>query len=94
MIFCQAYCFNFQSYQNNFFVKHIVPVLSLIMTAFLSIHKNIVRLLTWHSEVNKPKALKKKICEELMPITPHPKRWWNLCLSENKKKEIKLIFTE
>ena len=31
-----------------------------------------------------------------MPITWHPKRWWNFCMSEDEKKEkeIELIFTE
>ena len=29
-----------------------------------------------------------------MPITWHPKRWWNLCMSEDEKKEIEPIFTE
>ena len=29
-----------------------------------------------------------------MPTAWHPKRWWNFCVSEDKKKEIKLIFTE
>ena len=29
-----------------------------------------------------------------MPVAWHPKRWWKFCLSEDDKKEIKLIFTE
>ena len=32
--------------------------------------------------------------EELMPITWHPKRWWNLCLSDDEEKVIGPIFTE
>ena len=28
-----------------------------------------------------------------MPIAWHPKRWWNFCMSEDEKKEIKQIFT-
>ena len=27
-----------------------------------------------------------------MPITWHPTRWWNWCLPEDEKKEIKLFF--
>ena len=42
----------------------------------------------------KCKALKKMISEELMPIAWHPKRWWNFCLSEDKKKQIETLFIE
>ena len=34
------------------------------------------------------------ICEVLMPITRHPKRWWNFCMSEDEKKLLEPIFTE
>ena len=47
----------------------------------------ILRLLAWHIKFEKCKALKKKVSEELMPIAWHPKRWWNFCISEDKKKE-------
>ena len=40
------------------------------------------------------KALLKMISEELIPITRHPKRWWNFCVPEDEKKEIEPIFTE
>ena len=43
-----------------------------------------VRLLAWQNKFEKRKALKKK--EELMHIPWHPKRWWDLCLSEDEKK--------
>ena len=36
----------------------------------------------------------KKISEELMPIVCHPKRWWDVCMLEDGKKEIEPIFTE
>ena len=36
----------------------------------------------------------KKVSEELMPIAWHRERWWNICMSEDKKKEMKPIFTE
>ena len=29
-----------------------------------------------------------------MAVAWHPKRWWNFCMSEDKKKEIESIFTE
>ena len=36
----------------------------------------------------------KKISEELMPIAWHPRRWWNVYMSEDEKKEIEPVFTE
>ena len=42
----------------------------------------------------KRKAIKKELTEKLMPIAWHPKRSWNICVSEDGKKEIKPIFTE
>ena len=55
-----------------------------------------IKLLAWHTKFEKRKVLKKKISKKLMPIVVawHPKRWWSSCISEDKKKEIKLIFTE
>ena len=29
-----------------------------------------------------------------MLVAWHPKRWWNLCISEDEKKEMEPIFTE
>ena len=29
-----------------------------------------------------------------MSVAWHPKRWWGLCMSEDKKKEIDPIFTD
>ena len=51
-LFCHAYYFNFFSSRNS----------------FLSIHKNIVRLLVWHIISEKRKTLKKELNEELMTI--------------------------
>ena len=34
------------------------------------------------------------ISEESIPIVWHSKRWWNFCMSEDEKKEIKPIFTK
>ena len=35
----------------------------------------------------------KSLNEELIPIALHPKKWWNVCMSEDEKKQIELIFT-
>ena len=29
-----------------------------------------------------------------MPVAWYPKRWWNFCMSEDKKREIEPNFTE
>ena len=34
------------------------------------------------------------ICNELMPMAWHPKRWWDFWMTEDEKKEIELVFTE
>ena len=41
-----------------------------------------------HIKLEKRRALKKMVSEELMPIVWHPKKWWNFCISEDEKKEI------
>ena len=66
-------------------MKHIVLIISLIRTAFLS--SILSDFLPWRIKFEKRKALKKKISEELMPLAWHPKRWWNFCMSENEKKK-------
>ena len=35
----------------------------------------------------------KNLNEELIAIESHPKKWWNVCMSEDEKKQIELIFT-
>ena len=65
----------------SFFVKQIVLILSLIMTAFLSSilnSKNVQHL--------------KKSNEELIPVAWHPKRWQTFYVSEDEKKEKDSIF--
>ena len=39
-----------------------------------------IRLLAWHIKFEKHKALKD------LPIAWYPKRWWNICMSEDEKK--------
>ena len=53
-----------------------------------------VRLLAWHTKFKKNKAIKKELNEELMPVAWHPNRWWDWCVLEDEKKEIKPIFSE
>ena len=50
----------------------------------------------WLGIVNLKNAmhLKKKISEELIPTVWHPKRCWNFCILEDKKKETGPNFTE
>ena len=40
----------------------------------------------------KQKAQKAKIKKELMPITWHPSRYWDWCMSEDKKKEMEKLW--
>ena len=77
----------------------LVQVLTILMLMTLITMKMIlellfISLLSWHIIFGKRKALKKDINEELMLAVWHPKRWWNFCMSEDKKKEIEPIFTE
>ena len=49
----------FFSRQNSFYVEHIILIIRLITTSFLSIYERIVKLLAWHRKIKKRKALKK-----------------------------------
>ena len=49
-----------------------------------------VRVLTFKNANH----LKKKISKELMSAEWHPKRWRNICIRENEKKEVEPIFNE
>ena len=53
-----------------------------------------VRILAWHSKLEKHKALKKELKEEFMLIAWYTRRWWDFCLLELEKKEIEPIFTD
>ena len=86
---CDGLGLGYQSYLNNYFYPK--DFLSSILLFFFSRQnsffiKHIVRLLAWHIKSEKSKALKKD-SEELMPITWHPRRWWNFCMSEDEKKK-------
>ena len=53
-----------------------------------------IRLLTWHINFKKRKALKKVLNEELTLIAWYPRTWWNFYMSKDEKKDIEPIFTE
>ena len=42
--------------------------------------------MAWHNKFKKSKAFKKDINKKVMPVAWHPKKWWNWCLSDDKKK--------
>ena len=46
----------------------------------------------WYDGYQKRRAQRAKIKEELMPIAWHPSRWWDWCMSEEEKKERKIVF--
>ena len=43
--------------------------------------------------VEKRKAQKAKLKEELMRVAWHPSRWWDSCVPENEKKETKKLWS-
>ena len=43
----------------------------------------------WYKGYKKRKVQKASIKEELLPITWHPSRYWDWCMSEDKKKRQK-----
>ena len=45
-------------------------------------------LVTWYDGYRKRKAQKQKIKEDLLPITWHPDRVMDWCMSEDEKKEM------
>ena len=53
----------------------------------------LIKLLAQHSKFKKRKALKKDK-GKINASSVASERWWNFCLSEDDKKEIKPIFTE
>ena len=44
-------------------------------------------LIEWYKDYKNRKAQKLKIKHELAPITWHPSKYWDWCMSEDKKKE-------
>ena len=46
----------------------------------------------WYNGYQKCKAQKLQIKEELMSIAWHPPRWWDWCVSEDKKKKKQKTF--
>ena len=50
-------------------------------------------LIEWYKGYRKRKAQKTSIKEELMPITWHPSRYWDWCMSEDEKKETEKLWS-
>ena len=51
-----------------------------------------VGIIKWYEGYQKRKAQKAKIKEELLPITWHPWRNWDWCMSEDEKKETEKLW--
>ena len=49
----------------------------------------LIRLSAWYMKFGKCKALKKELNAELMSVALYPNRWWDWCVSEDGKKEIR-----
>ena len=48
---------------------------------------NYDKLIRWYDGYKKGKGQKVQIKEELMPIAWHPSRYWDWCMSEDKKQD-------
>ena len=55
---------------------------------------NHIRLMAWYNKFKLPKACKKEISKELMPVAWHSTIWWDWCMSKDDKKEIKPFFID
>ena len=47
------------------------------------------RLLSWRNRFKQRKVFRKKLSKELMPLAWHSRTWWDCCILEEEKKEIK-----
>ena len=45
-------------------------------------------------DISNTKHVKKKIDEELTPVTWHPTRVWDWCISQNEKKEVESFLAD
>ena len=50
-------------------------------------------MIKWYERYKRRKAQKASIKEELLPITLHPSRWWDWCMSEDEKEETEKLWT-
>ena len=46
-----------------------------------------IDLMTCHNRLQQQKVFKKKISIELISVGLHPIRWWDWCMTEDKKKK-------
>ena len=49
-------------------------------------------VIKWHNSYQKHKAQKAKINEEVLSIACHLSRWWDWCMSGDKKKETEKLW--
>ena len=49
-------------------------------------------IIEWYDGYQKRKAQKASIKEELLPITWHPSRWWDWCISEDEKRDTEALW--
>ena len=50
------------------------------------------KVFEWHESYQKRKAQKAQIKEKLLPIAWHPLRYWDWCMSEDKKRETEKLW--
>ena len=53
-----------------------------------------VRRMAWCNKFKQRIAFKKELSKELMPVAWHPRRWWDWCMRQDEKKEIKSFFID
>ena len=46
-----------------------------------------------HGKINANHIERRHMYKELMPIAWHPLRWWDWCMSKDKKKEIEKLWS-
>ena len=66
--------------------KRVIQTLTMLTLMMIILIKKVLRLMAWRNRFKKDKACK-KISKELMSVTQHSARWWNLCMSEDEKKK-------
>ena len=50
--------------------------------------------MAWCNKFKQRIAFKKELSKELMPVAWHPRRWWDWCMRQDEKKEIKSFFID
>ena len=81
-------------YAPDWFVTHqkILQVMKSIIGMRCVFLNNNDRLIKWHNDYQKWKTQRAQIKEELFPVAWHPSRYWDWCMSEDEKREMKKLF--